>query len=83
MLLGVTAVPGLPDLEERFLTGTTIALLAPAGDAVEMGQQFLLPIQQSKRRMSSSARLCGDLTQADFGARAGQQWIELYNTTTT
>ena len=72
---------GIPDLEERFLVGTTIALLAPAGLGRD-GQVISAENAAVQAKDVVISEIMWGLDEFEFGARANQQWIELYNSTT-
>ena len=73
----------IPDLEERFLTGTTIALLAPAVKHRDEGTAIRRSADAVQAKDVVISEIMWGLDEATFGTRAGKQWIELYNTTTT
>ena len=80
-----TGDTSIPDLEERLLTGTTIALLAPA--ATQLGgtdaMTTVANAVQAKDVVISEIMWALDTNAQEFGNQANQQWIELYNTTLT
>ena len=73
----------IPDLEERFLTGTTIALLAPVG----IDRDGDSPEADAKTDIRKGdvviSEIMWGLDEDVFGERTNRQWIEFYNTTTT
>ena len=84
VVTGVQTVT-IPDLEERLLTGTTIALLAPAA----MQLDGTTPIStvanavQAKDVVISEIMWALNTNAANFTDQANMQWIELYNSTLT
>ena len=76
-------VLALPDLEERFLTGTTIALLAPAAKQRDGSTDISGPADAVQAKDVVISEIMWGLNEDDFGTRANWQWIELYNSTTT
>ena len=81
--VGGTAIAALPDLEERFLTGTTIALLAPAATQLD-GSTAISSVAnavQAKDVVISEIMWGLNTNAATFATRSDQQWIEFYNTT--
>ena len=75
---------GIPDLEERFLTGTTIALLAPAVlDAWMVDSYYWCYRMHIQAKDVVISEIMWGLDEAEFGIGTNQQWIELYNSTTT
>ena len=78
----VDTAENFPDLEERFLVGTTIALLAPAGDGLD-GQDISAtnPAVMAKDVVISEIMWGLNTNAADFDNRDNLQWIEFYNTT--
>ena len=80
-----TSVGEVPDLEERFLTGTTIALLAPAAVQLDGTSAVTTPAEAVQAKDVVISEIMWGLNQnADtFANRGNQQWIEFYNTTLT
>ena len=78
-----TPVNGIPDLEERFLTGTTIALLAPAAKQRDGITDINGPADavQAKDVVISEIMWALNTNALSFAMHSEQQWIELYNTT--
>ena len=73
----------LPDLELRFLTGTTIALLAPAAVQRDGSMDITGPADAVQAKDVVISEIMWGLDEAVFANRDDRQWIELYNSTTT
>ena len=78
-----TEIAALPDLEERFVTGTTIALLAPAATQMDGATAITSAANavQAKSVVISEIMWGLNKNAATFANRSSQQWIEFYNTT--
>ena len=80
----LTGATGIPDLEERLLTGTTIALLAPADSGLNGADiSATNPAVQAKDVVISEIMWALNTNAANFTDQDNQQWIELYNSTLT